>query len=64
MILCGELLVVVRKPAPTPLSVRDPSVLSVTRYSVIGGFLNEFIKVLPVVGCVIVIGCCDVIIPV
>ena len=26
IILCGELFVVVRKPAPTPLSVRDPSV--------------------------------------
>ena len=26
IMLCGELLVVVRKPAPTPLSVREPSV--------------------------------------
>ena len=56
--LCGELFVAARKSAPTPLSVR------VTRYSAVKGFLDEFIKVLPVVGCVIVVGCCDVVIPV
>ena len=51
------------KKASSNSTVGSRSV-SVTRFSVTGGFLNEFIKVLPVVGCVIVVGCCDVVIPV
>ena len=59
MILCGELLVVVKKPAPTPLS----RAVSVTRYGVMLSFLS-FQAVLFVVGCVIVVGCSDVVISV
>ena len=54
--MCAELLVVVRKPAPTPLLVRE--------LPVVRGFLDELFKVLSVVGCVIVVRSSDVVIPV
>ena len=37
--------------------------VSVKPYSVVREFFDEIIKVLSVVGCVIVVGCCDVVIP-
>ena len=57
IISCGKLLVVVRKPAPTSLSVREPVIV----------LSEDSLMSLPrssVVGCVIVVGYCNVVIPV
>ena len=47
--LCGELLAVVKKPAQTPLSVREPSDVSVTNYGFVIGILDKSFKVLYVI---------------
>ena len=66
MMLFGELLsgVTVKKSALSFNSTFGSRAVSVTRYGVVTGFLDESFKVLSVVGCVIDIGCSDLLISV